>query len=236
MFDILANCTTTGNNGVTKIIKDDNGEAIISASYQFEKGSNGCTPGFKAKGGGGDDTNQVYSYAFEDSWRADYDMNDVVVKIQENASNPDQIDITLCCTGAAYNLYVFLGNEQLFGGREVHAALAGNAGKFINTGDASSEKFETRDPITITGINKPKDASGNNVTLGKLDIWIKSPEKDIHVAEPGEDPHGVVIPIDWRWPKEWTSVKEAYPKFIEFAKDQSQNTDWYKDPVLSKVY
>jgi hypothetical protein len=26
----------------------------------------------------------VYSYAFEDSWYADYDMNDVVLKVKEN--------------------------------------------------------------------------------------------------------------------------------------------------------
>jgi hypothetical protein len=172
----------------------------------------------------------VYSYAFEDSWHADYDMNDVVIKVKQNRDDESKIDITLCCTGASYNLYVFLGEEPLFGGVEVHSLLKGNAGLFINTGDAfSSDKFQNGTPITTT-IPWPTDKSNANTPLGSLDIWIKSPEKNIHVAEPGEDPHGVVIPFDWKWPTEWTSIKTAYPDFVNFAKDQSQATDWYNNP------
>lgn len=171
----------------------------------------------------------IYSYAFEDSWMADYDMNDVVLKVQQNADNENKIDITLCCTGAAYNLYVFIRingvDQPLFGGSEVHAILGGTPGKFINTGDGTNEKFQTKDPYTIT-IDKPTSAT----TLGTLDIWIKSPEKNIHVAGEDEDPHGVVIPKDWQWPTEWTSIKTAYPEFIEFAKDKSKNLNWYDNP------
>ena len=181
----------------------------------------------------------VYSYAFEDSWYADYDMNDVVVKVKANASDSSKIDVTLCCSGAAYNLYVFIRENgkdyPLFGGYEVHAALGGSAGKFINTGDSSNEKFEDGTPNTTT-INWPKkfDKQSSDsvyVPLANLDIWIKSPEKDIHVAEPGEDPHGVVIPYDWKWPTEWTSIKTAYPDFVNFAKDQSESLDWYNNPA-----
>ena len=181
----------------------------------------------------------VYSYAFEDSWYADYDMNDVVVKVKANASDSSKIDVTLCCSGAAYNLYVFIRENgkdyPLFGGNEVHAALGGSAGKFINTGDSSNEKFEDGTPNTTT-INWPKkfDKQSSDsvyVPLANLDIWIKSPEKDIHVAEPGEDPHGVVIPYDWKWPTEWTSIKTAYPDFVNFAKDQSESLDWYNNPA-----
>ena len=172
-----------------------------------------------------DPTPSVCSYAFEDSWHADYDMNDVVVKVKQNEADENKIDITLCCTGAAYNLYVYLDEEELFGGREVHAVLGGTAGKFINTGtDLTNDKFQTKDAVTTT-VNKPAGS-----TLGNLKIWIKSPEKNISLATEGQDPHAVVIPYDWKWPTEWTSIKTAYPEFIEFAKDKSKNLNWYDTP------
>lgn len=181
-----------------------------------------------------DFTPVVYSYAFEDSWHGDYDMNDVVVKVRQNADNEGKMDVTLCCTGASYDLSVWLGDMWgdicLF--PEVHAALGGNAGKFINTGgfDSTSDKFETRGSETIT-VNIPGDSS-----LGDLDIWIKSPEGDIHVSTGGQDPHGVVIPLDWQWPTEWTRITEAYPDFVGFAADQNTNTDWYNYPASGKTY
>ena len=35
-------------------------------------------------------------------------MNDVVIKVSENAEDATRLDITLCCTGAANNLTVYL--------------------------------------------------------------------------------------------------------------------------------
>jgi hypothetical protein len=174
-----------------------------------------------------DFTPVVYSYAFEDSWHGDYDMNDVVVKVKQNADNAGKMDVTLCCTGASYDLSVWLDDFCIF--TEVHSSLGGDAGKFINTG-GGSDKFETCDPQTMT-INIPGDSS-----LGDLDIWIKSPEGDIHVSTNGQDPHGVVIPLDWNWPTEWTRITDAYPDFVGFAADQNTNTDWYKYPAPGKTY
>ena len=173
-------------------------------------------------------TNAVWSYAFEDSWIADYDMNDVVLRVQEDDS---QLHITLCCTGASYPLYVYYKTTPLFGGREVHKIL-GAEGKFINTGDTSNEKFAECEPVVIS-IAKPNDFDPYT-----FDIWVKSPEKDIHLSEQGEDPHAIMIPGNWRWPLEWTPVKEAYPDFVGFAADATHqtNADWYNNCVGEKVY
>lgn len=237
---IVANAVGNGN---VKAVTRGSYE-VIPADANFVEGESGCTPGFSVNGepeeedeteyheeeSQEDFTPVVYSYAFEDSWHGDYDMNDVVVKVRQNADNEGKMDVTLCCTGASYDLSVWLGDYCIF--TEVHSSLGGDAGKFINTGgsDSTSDKFETRDPQTIT-INIPGDSS-----LGDLDIWIKSPEGDIHVSTNGQDPHGVVIPLDWNWPTEWTRITDAYPDFVGFAADQNTNTDWYKYPASGKTY
>jgi len=180
-------------------------------------------------------TPAIYSYAFEDSWMSDYDLNDVVIKVKQNEKDEKKMDVILCCTGASYNLYAFIGKTgdetskttiRLFGGMEVHAALGGTAGMFINTG-SGGDKFDSKSPATVT-MDIP-----TGYTLGSLPIWIKSPERNIGVAESGTDPHGVVIPMDWQWPREWTSVKVAYPDFINFAANQNNNTNWYEFPAKS---
>ena len=108
----------------------------------------------------------------------------------------------------------------------------GAEGKFINTGDPSNEKFAVREVVTET-INKPDDFDP-----ASFDIWIKSPEKNIHLAEQGEDPHAIMVPADWKWPLEWTPVTEAYPDFVGFAADETHetNTDWYENCDESAVY
>lgn len=229
----------TGNGNVTIVQEGD--DEVIPASEDFEKGVSGCTPGFKKKGGDEgeeehDDeiepTPAIYSYAFEDSYMADYDMNDVVVKVRwkDEVNNPGVVIATLCCTGATYDLSVWLtinGSDSKLFGNEVHAALGGAKGSFINT-----LSFTPSDP-KIVYINDVDPATEEfsvptDTDLSDLDIWIKSPEGNIHVAKQGQDPHGVIIPEDWEWPMEWTSVKTAYPKFGDFARDMTTNKDWYK--------
>ena len=237
------NAETYTKEGVQ--ITEDNGYTMLSVvrasnyNYISEKTSairipaGECTgAGYNPIGGGGQiivGTPAVWSYAFEDSWIADYDMNDVVVKVQKSGSA--KLKITLCCTGASYPLYVYYKSTPLFGGREVHKVL-GAEGKFINTGDPSNEKFAVREVVTET-INKPDDFDP-----ASFDIWIKSPEKNIHLAEQGEDPHAIMVPADWKWPLEWTPVTEAYPDFVGFAADETHetNTDWYENCDESAVY
>ena len=237
------NAETYTKEGVQ--ITEDNGYTMLSVvrasnyNYISEKTSairipaGECTgAGYNPIGGGGQiivGTPAVWSYAFEDSWIADYDMNDVVVKVQKSGNA--KLKITLCCTGASYPLYVYYKSTPLFGGREVHKVL-GAEGKFINTGDPSNEKFAVREVVTET-INKPDDFDP-----ASFDIWIKSPEKNIHLAEQGEDPHAIMVPADWKWPLEWTPVTEAYPDFVGFAADETHetNTDWYENCDESAVY
>ena len=165
-------------------------------------------------------------YAFEDLWPAqgDYDMNDVVVRICENAENSDMLDVTLCATGAALNLYVYLDDQMLFSGsgQEVHQVFGKEPGSFINTVNNGIKE----DYVTTT------TAKPANAAYETADVWIKTPQMEVHVSKQGEDPHGIVVPGNWRWPREWQCIKVAYPNFIEFAKDASTTDEtirkWYQ--------
>jgi hypothetical protein len=179
----------------------------------------------------------VWTYAFEDTPLGDYDMNDVVIKVCQNAEDEDMLDVTLCCTGASFSLYVYLNDTELFAGsgKEVHKVFFGQDVKqFVNT---VNNGIKVR-PVTET-IKKPA-----NFSFETADFWIKSPLADVHVARQGEDPHGIAIPCDWTWPHEYHCIKDAYPNFVEFAKDAA-TTDktirkWYEttstNPVAEHIY
>ena len=166
----------------------------------------------------------VWTYAFEDTPLGDYDMNDVVIRVNENAEDENVLDVTLCATGAAFNLNVYLDDKMLFagGGKEVHRIFGHQGGVFINTvNNGIKEEFVT------TTITKPA-----NFSYETADFWIKTPYMEVHVAKQGQDPHGIVVPGKWRWPREAHSIKDAYPNFIEFAKDASTTDEtvrkWYQ--------
>lgn len=201
-----------------------------------------CNPGFNPGTPGTDidipGSPSVWSYAFEDSYHADYDMNDVVIRVKEKEGEPSKLIVTLCCTGATYNLTVNLTSAQgvvtnIFNRTEVHAVLGCAAGKFVNTGEADNERFFYA-TFESTEINKPE-----GFTFGDADFWIDSPEGEIHVAKTGQDPHGIIVPGDWAWPIEFTSIKEAYPQFSQYFIDGGVNEeyeDWYNYPAEGKVF
>ena len=179
------------------------------------------------------ETPQVWSYAFEDTPRGDYDMNDVVIKVKENASDADKIDVTLCCAGASFDLKVYMGDTLLFNtaGAEVHKVLGQKSGSLINTG-----KDADVDVVTTT-IVKPA-----NFSYTGADFWLDSPAVlgGVHIAQKGKDPHGMIIPCDWAWPKEYVCISLAYPDFPKFAKEATATAPavrgWYKTPDSSKIY
>ncbi len=257
-YQVTDNCTVDNGYTYYSYIKNLNLNYISESSSIVSIPAGDCTgAGYNDTGSSGQGSNNntvdddipgatnVYTYAFEDTFMGDYDMNDVVIQAWENPDNSNEISIKLCCTGAAYNLFVYLRTHgedyAIFGGYEVHAVLGGTAGKFINTGD-EGEKFQTRDPF-ITRMTKPKD-----FTFQTADFWIQSPQGEIHWLTTTGDavflnkvrggaPYGVMIPHDWAWPKEWVPITEAYSKFANFANNSSSHSDWYEEtPVAGKTY
>lgn len=189
-------------------------------------------------------TPQVYTYAFEDTFMGDYDMNDVVLQVWEEN---DKLKIRLCATGASKDLYVYYNDSPSFQGAEVHQLLGAASGKFVNTGaSGAGDKFTTVASANwpVTEMSKPSGfdyaTAGFNIRWGNLtrdeSIWLTT-RSDSPI---GTAPYAVCIPEKWAWPTEWTKVSEAYPgnstypSFADYAGDPSKST-WYKAPDVSKT-
>ena len=188
---------------------------------------------------------QVWTYAWEDKDFGDYDMNDCVIEVQENAGDKSKLDVTLVAVGGARKLWLGFENKKakdykdyipVFN-QELHEVLGMSAGTPINTGRASAE------PVTIT-VSKPEgfDFQKCSFVLGCMfkDDQQGIYESDyyvIHIAQKGQDPHGIIIPGKWLWPTETTCIKNAYLKFTDWAHSITDPTskNWYMTPVEGKV-
>ena len=183
---------------------------------------------------------QTWTYAWEDKDYGDYDMNDCVIEVQENAKDASKLDVTLVALGGGRNLWLGFENKDAKSykdykpvfSKELHEVLGVEAGTLVNTGRVSA------DPVTIT-VDKPAGFDFQTCSF-VLGCMFKDDQKGvyesdyyaIHIASKGQDPHGVVIPGKWAWPTETTCITSAYPEFAAWAHDVS-NPDgkaWYKNP------
>ncbi len=171
---------------------------------------------------------QVYTYCFEDRDLGDYDMNDIVIKAVRKNSKTVEYSIVAC--GAYDKLHVKGINAGVItDDAEVHNLFKANTSTFINT-TANSDYT----PITVT-----KTVSESFSLLDETTqpyIYNETTGKEIHMSKLGEDPHGIMIPNDFRWPLEKTCVKDAYSEFNSWGENPVTSTDWYKKPNTDKVY
>ena len=184
---------------------------------------------------------QTYTYAFEDLNKevGDYDMNDVVLKC--SAPINGEITVQLVAAGAVKNLYVYFNNKQtgqriaLFDGKEVHAALGVEAGVLVNTnpqsdviGKVCEQKISVNDGFLF-------------VNHGDFYI-VDDQNREAHISkftvgfQPGDAPYGILVPIAWKYPKEWVKITTAYPEFAAWAGGDDTASGWYTHPSSSNVY
>ena len=190
---------------------------------------------------------QTWTYAWEDKDFGDYDMNDCVIEVQENADDKSKLDITLVALGGARELWLGFENKnaktyadyQHVFEQELHAVLGIPVGKMANTGNGTL----TVSPVKIS---LPKPAGfdfrkcsfilGARVTEDMQGVY-ESDYYAISIPTKGQDPHGIVIPSKWQWPTETTCINKAYPKFADWAHDVKNPTykNWYMTPESGKV-
>lgn len=186
-------------------------------------------------------TPQIYTYAFEDTYMGDYDLNDVVLQVWKESDT--QLKIRLCATGASKSLYVYYWDDPLFQGSEVHDLLGGSQGKFINTGaSGAGDKFQTRDYVetSMSGnfTNFDFSTAGFNIRWGGKSnteaesIWLTTRSN----SPIGSAPYAVCIPKAWSWPLEWVKVSDAYSGFSSYAANPSPEDDWYQRSTAGKTY
>ena len=60
--------------------------------------------------------------------------------------------------------------------------------------------------------------------------------KNIYVAKAGEDPHAIMIPNDFKYPKERICIKDVYNQFNSWGQNPISSRNWFTDPTDGKYY
>ena len=165
----------------------------------------------------------TYTFCFEDRKKGDYDLNDVVIKAKR--LNATTVEYSIVACGANDELYVMnIGKDA----EEVHALFGKGRNQFINTESQNCE------PIKVT-----KTVSSSFSFLNDSDrpyIVDKTETNTVKIATKGKDPHGIMIPFDFAYPKERVCIKDAYSKFNDWGSNPVNSTNWYTKPVSGKVF
>lgn len=168
----------------------------------------------------------VYTFAFEDSSiSGDYDFNDVVLKV-ETVPTGGRLKVKLVAAGATKNLQIFYAGQAIFSGKEVHEAMGCLPGVMINTGSATGTIAE--DFISWPDGYTIKENGDFSIYDMKRQMEVKLPHFDKVGFKEGYVPYGIVVPIDWDYPMEGQRVDLKYPKFVDWARDVTQELKWYE--------
>ena len=171
----------------------------------------------------------VYTYCFEDTPLGDYDLNDIVIKAER--TNETTVTYSIIACGAYDEIYVCnINSGVITDNAEVHSLFGVGSNTFINT-VASLSKLN---PITVT---KKVDKSFSFLTESTQPfIYDQTIDHVVHLAKKGQDPHGIMIPNDFKYPLERVCIKDAYTDFNSWGQNAIISTDWYLNPTLEKVY
>lgn len=225
-----------------------NGTEVSDANLTITKSAEGCGATITTGGRIDPVEPEVYTYAFEDTDDGDYDLNDVVLRVNEKPGDATKLIVTLVATGADYNIETYINNQVLtFNGEtEVHKALLGEEGvmKHINTESTVGGRYAKADFVTCE-IAKPADFNNDYSTL-KVSIKVLNTEKTYAYPHTNTYPNAVMMPGKWKWPKEKVCITTAYSVGYETLEDHSFSTwaseyphvnalDWYDNPVTNQV-
>lgn len=179
----------------------------------------------------------VYTFCFEDTPVGDYDMNDVVIKATRK--NTTTISYTIMACGAYDNIYIKNINGSVINDRiEVHK-LFGCSNEFYDSKENKWKIYintESNNFGTITEEIKVKESfSFLNYDLQPY-IYDDTNKVTVKLSTKGQNPHGIMIPSDFRYPKEKICIKNAYKKFNNWGTNKIVDTDWYKYPEEGLVF
>jgi hypothetical protein len=100
--------------------------------------------------------------------------------------------------------------------------------EYINTDSKNAE------PV-VDVINVPKSFSFLDENMQPY-IYDMTTDTTVKLAKKGEDPHGIMIPYDFKYPKEKVCIKYAYEEFNSWGENRITSTYWYKHPTLGLVF
>lgn len=171
---------------------------------------------------------EVFTYCFEDTRQGDYDLNDVVIKATRK--NKTTVEYSIIACGANDELYIRnINSGVITDDAEVHALFGKSPNQFINTDGSKKCNFVTVEKEV------PETFSFKDVNTQPY-IYDKTTGVTIRLATKGEDPHGIMIPNDFKYPLERVCVKDAYLQFNDWGQHTITSTLWFTDPVKNKVF
>jgi hypothetical protein len=199
--------------------------------------------------------NGEYTVAFEDNWpnKGDADFNDMVVKLGikefiDNNNMVSKITITsrILAAGASYKNQLWisvLGKEyQLIFNPKQDLNGKYNTKKNETYVQGPEHKLEivlsepvARDQMDAMPYDPYIKSNGNDKNQVHLS-FVKTKFKD-KVLDSDNFPWAVLVPADWAWPYESTSIFNAYPEFKKwYASQGAEYKDWYLHPELNYIY
>ena len=168
-----------------------------------------------------------YTFCFEDTELGDYDMNDVVIKAKRVNETTVEYQVVAC--GAHDGLIIKNINGNVINSNsEVHSMFGVTTEEFVNT------ESHNANPVVET-ITVDKSFSFLDESTQPY-IYDMTTETTVKLSKKGEDPHGIMIPYDFKYPKEKVCIRFAYDEFNNWGENRITSTYWYKHPVEGLVF
>ena len=171
-----------------------------------------------------------YLMCFEDRpAQADYDMNDVVIYAKRIDNGTIEVGLAAC--GAADEVYIMgIPGGRSLNNSEIHYLFGIPAGTYAHT-KTNGQKVERIPSEQIKTVLPLEDFMRN------IYIENKTTGKTIRMPEKGKSPYVIIVPNGFRYPREGTSIKSAYPGFLEWAQNRNASRDWYRMyDDISKIF
>lgn len=171
----------------------------------------------------------TYTFCFEDTQKGDYDLNDIVIKAKR--INKTTVEYSLVACGANDELFVKNVKAGVIQDDvEIHSLFGKAPGQFINT-DKAAEKLPA-----ITARRTVSESFSFLDAENQPYIYDATTKITVKLAGKGQDPHGIMIPFDFKYPAERVCIKDAYKEFNNWGGNPVLSTNWYTKPVSGKVF
>ena len=181
--------------------------------------------------------NNSSSYNIDCTPHADFEMNDLFTDSSlfkdKESSTPHQI------SGIFGNAHHLLGHDT---GTMLNTGLIKadekNVVRFKITNASGKQEFPTLDDLDVFIGYKGTGKKRTEVHLYEFSQYGATPlgeSYDNIAAAAGNKTWALCIP-NFKYPKEYKSIKDAYPMFESWAQDRNTNQDWYLHPDENKIY
>ncbi len=181
-----------------------------------------------------EETTQSWTVACEDLGSiGDFDFNDVVFKVS-HVSGSREITVTPLAAGGTMTVNLYHGS-QLLG--EIHKLLGeDDVTKMLNTGVEGEKGYNPGYGSSITLSVDDSFTMTNNMGGFRLEILNGDGRFAAEIQGPvnGDSPQMICVPGDWRWPREWQKISDAYPDFVNW--NSTNNAEWYKNSNSEYIY